>query len=66
MSEGEKKEILNGLKKNWEKVNRQYQILSVIIDTPSKKQHKLELEQKLTKLESDIDLIKKSPAIIVV
>merc|ERR1711971_68759 len=66
LSEGEKKEILNGLKKNWEKVNRQYQILSVIIDTPSKKQHKLELEQKLTKLESDIDLIKKSPTIIVV
>merc|ERR1711973_198847 len=66
MSESEKFEILNGLKSNWEKVNKQYQTMSVVLDTPSKKRRKLELEDTMTQLESSIELLQKSKTIILV
>lgn len=44
-----------GLKMNWEKTHTEYQRLSLVIDTLSKKAHKEQLELAMKKLEKDID-----------
>lgn len=61
----EKEEIIRGLQQNWEMVNREYQTLSVIIDTPAKRRKKHQLEQSLDSLENDMMLLSRSKRLIV-
>merc|ERR1712216_1062789 len=59
LSEGERIEMLNGLKTNWDRINKAYQTLSFTLDTPAKKQCKEEFEAQLEQLERDIERLSK-------
>merc|ERR1712166_1151028 len=59
LSEGERIEMLNGLKTNWDRINKAYQTLSFTLDTPAKKQRKEEFEAQLEQLERDIERLSK-------
>ncbi|XP_075996510.1 enkurin-like isoform X2 [Genypterus blacodes] len=59
LSEAQRHAILEGLRKNWDKLHTEYQSLSVVIDTLSKKAHKERLEMTMKQLEADIDLFEK-------
>lgn len=48
--------LLQGLKENWQKLNSEYQKLSLTVDTIPKIARKLNLETRLKKLEQDIQL----------
>ena len=52
-------EMLNGLKTNWDRINKAYQTLSFTLDTPAKKQRKEEFEAQLEQLERDIERMSK-------
>ncbi|XP_040208467.1 enkurin [Rana temporaria] len=55
LSEEERQNVLEGLKKNWDELHHQYQGLSVVIDTPAKKAYKEKLEAEMRLLERDRD-----------
>ena len=57
--------LLDGLKANWSQLHRDYQGLSVVVDTESKKQRKKAMEAKLAQLEGDIQRVEKHPVIYV-
>merc|ERR1711912_54306 len=59
ISEPERIEMLNGLKTNWDRINKAYQTLSFTLDTPAKKQRKEEFEAQLEQLERDIERLSK-------
>merc|ERR1712054_28369 len=59
LSENERIEVLNGLKTNWDRINKAYQTLSFTLDTPAKKQRKEEFEAQLEQLERDIERLSK-------
>ncbi|XP_017559615.1 enkurin [Pygocentrus nattereri] len=59
LPEGERQNILQGLKKNWDELHHQFQGLSVVTDTASKKFRKEHLEMKMKQLERDIDLMER-------
>jgi len=59
LSEAERIEMLNGLKTNWDRINKAYQTLSFTLDTPAKKQRKEEFEAQLEQLERDIERLSK-------
>ncbi|XP_063306864.1 enkurin [Pelobates fuscus] len=65
ISDEERQIVLQGLKKNWEELNHDYQGLSVVIDTPAKKAYKERLEKELTKLERDIQAMEKHKVIYI-
>ncbi|KAJ3580732.1 hypothetical protein NHX12_034210 [Muraenolepis orangiensis] len=65
LSEDERTSILGGLKQNWEELNHQYQGLSLVTDTMSKRQHKVRLEQALQQLESDISMLEQYQTIYI-
>ncbi|XP_075067332.1 enkurin [Mixophyes fleayi] len=56
----ERQSVLEGLKKNWDELHHEYQLLSVVIDTPTKKAHKERLEAEMSQLERDIEYILKT------
>jgi len=51
--------MLNGLKTNWDRINKAYQTLSFTLDTPAKKQRKEEFEAQLEQIERDIERLSK-------
>ncbi|XP_072306456.1 enkurin [Eucyclogobius newberryi] len=55
LSEEERRDILEGLKKNWDRNHHEYQGLSLVIDTSSKRARKERLETTLKQLEKDIE-----------
>lgn len=57
--------LLQGLKKNWDELHQQYQSLSFVIDTLSKKAHKERLETAMKTLEADIDLFERFKTIYI-
>merc|ERR1711939_1114369 len=59
LSENERLEMLNGLKTNWDRINKAYQTLSFTLDTPAKKQRKEEFEAQLEQIERDIERLSK-------
>ncbi|XP_047111935.1 enkurin [Schistocerca piceifrons] len=59
LSEAERTELIEGLKKNWEEAETAYQKLPLIIETPSMLRRKIMLEKKLTQLENDITFLEK-------
>ncbi|XP_066156722.1 enkurin [Euwallacea fornicatus] len=54
-----------GLKKNWEELQKQYQRLPILTDTIPKKIKKSKLEAELKQIEKDVALIEKHPCIYV-
>jgi hypothetical protein len=57
--------MLTGLKANWTQLHREFQGLSVVVDTESKKLRKKGMEEKLAQLEADIQRIESHPVIYV-
>eukprot|EP00656_Telonema_subtile_P027744 TRINITY_DN298_c0_g1_i1.p1 TRINITY_DN298_c0_g1~~TRINITY_DN298_c0_g1_i1.p1 ORF type:complete len:284 (-),score=87.04 TRINITY_DN298_c0_g1_i1:332-1183(-) len=49
----------DGLKTNWDRINKAYQTLSFTLDTPAKKQRKEEFEAQLEQIERDIEKLSK-------
>lgn len=56
---------MQGLKQNWEELQKQYQGLPILTDTIPKKLHKAKIEHALKQLEKDIVLIERHPYIYV-
>ncbi|KAI9220907.1 calmodulin-binding-domain-containing protein [Blastocladiella britannica] len=54
LPESERMHILDGLRANWDKLNTEYQKLSLTVDTVPKIARKVNMEQQLKKLEEDI------------
>ena len=65
LTDGERQEILDGLKTNWEKLHHKYQGLSVVTDTAPKKNRKERMEAEMKQLERDIELIEKHKIIYI-
>ncbi|KAG8443278.1 hypothetical protein GDO86_011903 [Hymenochirus boettgeri] len=65
LTEQERQNVLEGLKKNWDKLHHDYQALSVVIDTPPKKAHKERLEGEMKQLEKDIDYVERHKIIYI-
>jgi len=61
----ERQSLLDGLKANWTQLHRDYQGLSVVVDTESKKQRKKSMEARLAQLEADIQRVERHPVIYV-
>ncbi|CAH8608441.1 unnamed protein product [Schistosoma intercalatum] len=57
ITKDEKKSLIDQLKDKWQQRYRQYQSLSVMIDTPPKMHHKLWLEKEMEEIEKDINLL---------
>lgn len=56
---------IQGLKKNWDQLHHEYQGLSLVIDTMSKKSHKDRLEVAMKQLENDINLFERFKTIYI-
>ncbi|XP_041670679.1 enkurin isoform X2 [Cheilinus undulatus] len=65
MSDETRQTILEGLKKNWDQLHQEYQGLSVIIDTMTKKAHKEHLEASMKQLETDISFLERFKTVYV-
>ncbi|XP_062848080.1 enkurin isoform X1 [Trichomycterus rosablanca] len=65
LSDIERQNILHGLKKNWEELHHQYQVLSLVTDTTPKKHKKEQLEFEMKQLEKDIELIERYKVIYI-
>jgi len=65
MSIDEREAILDGLKKSWDEIHHEYQLLSVMIDTIPKRQKKERLELEMKRLEKDIDLLDRHQVIYI-
>uniref|UniRef100_G3TF32 Enkurin, TRPC channel interacting protein n=1 Tax=Loxodonta africana TaxID=9785 RepID=G3TF32_LOXAF len=65
LSDEEREAVLQGLKKNWEVVHKEFQSLSVFIDSIPKKMRKQKLEEEMKQLEHDIGVIEKHKIIYI-
>ncbi|XP_074123060.1 enkurin isoform X1 [Sminthopsis crassicaudata] len=65
LSDEERDSVLQGLKKNWEEVHKEFQSLSVFIDSLPKKIRKQKLEAEMKQLEHDIGVIEKHKVIYI-
>ncbi|NXH14563.1 ENKUR protein, partial [Bucco capensis] len=65
LTDEERTSILQGLKKKWEELYREFQCLPIEIDTISKKLYKEKLELQMKQLEHDIDSIEKHKLIYI-
>lgn len=61
----EREKLLEGLKQNWEELQKQYQGLPILTDTIPKKIRKTKMEVDLKQLEKDIVLVERHPYIYV-
>ncbi|XP_028606263.2 enkurin-like [Podarcis muralis] len=59
LSKAEKEKIMEGLKKNWEEINHEYQSLSVFLDSIPKRLRKEKMEVEMMQLEHYIKLLEK-------
>jgi len=59
LDNNQKLEMIDGLKTNWDRINKAYQTLSFTLDTPAKKQRKEEFEAQLEQIERDIERLSK-------
>merc|ERR1712166_1106990 len=59
LANDDKHAMLQGLKTNWDRINKAYQTLSFTLDTPAKKQRKEEFEAQLEQIERDIEKLSK-------
>uniref|UniRef100_A0A1B6E8Q5 Enkurin domain-containing protein n=1 Tax=Clastoptera arizonana TaxID=38151 RepID=A0A1B6E8Q5_9HEMI len=65
VTEDERMLMLKGLKKNWDELQKEFQLLPMVTDTVPKIKRKTNLEKRLKELEKDIDLIERNPLIYV-
>ncbi|XP_020657183.3 enkurin isoform X1 [Pogona vitticeps] len=65
LSDEERENLLEDLKKNWEELHQAFQSLSVEIDTIPKKLHKERLETQMKHFEHDIQTIEKHKVIYI-
>ncbi|XP_026148691.1 enkurin [Mastacembelus armatus] len=65
LSDVERQAILEGLKKNWDELHHEYQGLSLVTNTLSKKARKERLEIAMKQLENDIDLFERFKTIYI-
>ena len=65
LTEAERADILDGLKTNWERIQHEYQGLSVVTDTVLKKNRKERMEADMRQLERDIESIEKHTVIYI-
>ncbi|CAK6432822.1 unnamed protein product [Pipistrellus nathusii] len=65
LSDEEREGVLQGLKKNWEEVHKEFQSLSVFVDSLPKKIRKQKLEEEMKQLEHDIGVIEKHKVIYI-
>lgn len=65
VGEQQRSQLLEGLKKNWEELHHQYQGLSVVTDTISKKARKERMEAEMKQLERDIEMIEQHKVIYI-
>ncbi|CAL8085473.1 unnamed protein product [Calicophoron daubneyi] len=65
VADEEKKALLKGLKDQWLLRYKQYQTLSVMIDTAPQVQRKMRLEKEMSELENDIELIERYQVIYI-
>ncbi|XP_042366712.1 enkurin [Plectropomus leopardus] len=65
LSDEERHAVLEGLKKNWDELHHEYQGLSLVTDSLSKKSHKERLEVAMKQLENDINLIERFKTIYI-
>jgi len=66
LPESERQNLLAGLKSNWEDLQHQYQGLSVVTDTTSKKNRKERMEAEMNELEREIECLEKHTKIYIV
>ncbi|CAI5789373.1 Enkurin domain-containing protein [Podarcis lilfordi] len=59
LSKAEKEKIMEGLKKNWEEINHEYQSLSVFLDSIPRRLRKEKMEVEMMQLEHYIKLLEK-------
>lgn len=65
LPEGERNEMLSGLKTNWAELHKEFLLLPMLTDTVPKMKRKTMLEKQLNNLEKDIDLLERNPSIYV-
>lgn len=65
VTQNERQEILDGLRQNWQELQRTFQGLSIITDTVRKVMRKVKIESQLKQLEKDILLVESNPYIYV-
>ncbi|XP_068604222.1 enkurin [Brachionichthys hirsutus] len=65
LSDEERRAVLEGLKKNWDQLHREYQGLSFVMDTVSKRSRKHRLEAAMRQLEDDIQIFEKFKTIFI-
>lgn len=66
MDEDERDDLINALKAKWDHVNKQYQKMGhiVVFDTQGKVRRKETLENQLTQIEKDINLLERGQVLI--
>ncbi|XP_015114584.1 enkurin [Diachasma alloeum] len=65
VTDEERAELLYGMKKKFEELMHEFQVLPFLTDTPPKAKRKAKMEKDLNQLEKDIDLIERHPRIYV-
>ncbi|KAL7373223.1 hypothetical protein ABVT39_001803 [Epinephelus coioides] len=65
LSDEERRAVLEGLRKNLHQLHREYQGLSLVTDSLSKKSHKERLEVAIKQLENDINLFERFKTIYI-
>uniref|UniRef100_A0A3B3ZUV2 Enkurin domain-containing protein n=1 Tax=Periophthalmus magnuspinnatus TaxID=409849 RepID=A0A3B3ZUV2_9GOBI len=65
LSEEERRDILEGLKKNWDRIHHEYQGLSLVIDTWCKRAHKERLEADMKRLEKEMETFERFKVIYI-
>ncbi|XP_075936632.1 enkurin [Anarhichas minor] len=65
LSDQERQATLEGLKKTWDELHREYQGLSFVTDNLRKKSHRDQLEVAMKNLENDMDLFKRFKTIYI-
>merc|ERR1711865_716812 len=64
LDNNQKIDMIEGLKTNWDRINKAYQTLSFTLDTPAKKQRKEEFEAQLEQIERDIERLTKGNILV--
>lgn len=65
ITEDEREQLLEGLKMNWQDMQKEFQLLPMVTDTVPKIKRKTQLEKALKELEKDIELVERNPIIYV-
>mmetsp|Transcript_10251 Transcript_10251/g.15483 ORF Transcript_10251/g.15483 Transcript_10251/m.15483 type:complete len:264 (-) Transcript_10251:28-819(-) len=67
MDEGERRELINSLKKKWDTVNASYHKMAhkAVFDTPSEVKRKVAHEEELKQLENDIEMLSRDGPIFI-